>query len=530
MQITDQFRVARWPQWLSCALLLLLAACRAPVPQERVAEQALELRSADGPLRGGVLDGVAVFKNIPYAAPPVGALRWRPPAPVQPWQEPREARRYGNDCWQNRKSWDRAMSAQPMSEDCLYLNVWTPLPLRGDKLLPVMVWIHGGAYASGSGSSPLTVGDRLARRGVVLVTLNYRLGRFGFFAHPALSAESREGPLGNYGLMDQIAALHWVQRNIARFGGDPARVTIFGESAGGDAVHQLMLAPPARGLFAAAISQSGGGRALLPRLREDQPDLPSAQTLGQRFAQRAGVHGEDAAALRALPAATVLGDLSLIEWDRQAWSAVCIDGQLVQGDVLEGYAAARQAQVPLLLGSNGDELGALPRFVLRAMNQLLTPRFGAQLPQLIAAYPSAEAYERNLSSDFGFVEPARRIARQASARQPVFLYRYDYVPQAQRGKWRGAPHASDVAYIFGYPEAADADLSEQDRAQASLMGELWTAFARQTQPAAAQATPWPAYQRDDDRVYEISAQGTRLLPAGAPWLEAIARYAQPRAP
>ncbi len=208
-----------------------------------------------------------ILQGLPYAAPPVGPLRWRPPQAPAGWSGVRDASAYGDDCVQKRAGWDSTQSKLPVSEDCLTLNVWAPADAKG---LPVMVWIHGGGFTMGSGSQPLFDGAKLARRGVVIVTLNYRLGRFGFFAHPALTAEGAGAPLGNYGLMDQVAALQWVKANIATFGGDPAKVTIFGESAGGGSVIQLMLMPSAQGLFRAAAVESGGGR-------DDWPTLAKAE-------------------------------------------------------------------------------------------------------------------------------------------------------------------------------------------------------------------------------------------------------------
>ena len=251
---------------------LLAIALTAAAP----ADQAPVAATDSGAVRGIVADGVASFKGIPYAAPPVGPLRWHSPVPVQPWTGTRDASGYGNDCVQGRFPGDIANTSQPMSEDCLFLNVWTPRPAPGAKLA-VMVYIHGGGYASGSGSSAILDGTRLAARGVVVVTLNYRLGRFGFFAHPALTREAGGGPTGNWGLMDQLAALKWVQHNIAAFGGDPAKVTIFGESAGGASVNRLMTSPAAKGLFVQGIAASGGGR-------DHWPSLAEAETKGVAFA------------------------------------------------------------------------------------------------------------------------------------------------------------------------------------------------------------------------------------------------------
>lgn len=216
------------------------------------------IQTKSGKLRGANQDGIAVFKGIPFAAPPVGQFRWRPPQPVAAWQGVRDALEFGPDCAQAGWGGSPGTITKGSSEDCLYLNLWAPAKAKAK--LPVMVWIHGGGFVGGSGSSPETFGDQFARQGVVLVTINYRLGRLGFFAHPALRQEHPEEPKGNYGYMDQIAALQWVQENIAAFGGDPKNVTVFGFSAGGVSVHSLMTIPAAKGLFHKAICQSSGGR------------------------------------------------------------------------------------------------------------------------------------------------------------------------------------------------------------------------------------------------------------------------------
>lgn len=271
---------------------LLVGACAQPAMSQSPpsAGVPVETQIDSGTLRGREADGIKSFKGIPYAAPPVGELRWRAPAAPTAWSGVREADQYGSDCVQNRVSWDKTQSAQPTSEDCLTLNVWAP---AAAKKAPVMVWIHGGGFVMGSGSQPIFDGAKLAGRDVVVVTFNYRLGRFGFFAHPALTREAAGAATGNFAFMDQVAALEWVKRNIAAFGGDPGNVTIFGESAGGGSVNQLMLAQPARGLFHKAIAQSGGGRDVLPLLSAERAGKPSAEAVGTAFAAKAGVKGED---------------------------------------------------------------------------------------------------------------------------------------------------------------------------------------------------------------------------------------------
>jgi para-nitrobenzyl esterase len=289
-----------------------------------------------GILAGKATGDVERFLGIPYAAAPVGALRWRPPQPVVAWQGARPATEFGNDCVQNRPSWERMTSDRPLSEDCLYINVWRPVG-RADTLLPVMVWVHGGGFVMGTPSTPALEGSALARQGVVVVSFNYRLGRFGFFAHPALTAAQRSELLGNYGLMDQLAALRWVQRNIATFGGDPDNVTIFGESAGGTSVLQLMAIEQARGLFHRAIAQSSGGRDRWPNLNE-ATHRPSAEAIGERFAMEAGFHAATVEDLRSISPDRLRGQLDLVTMEWDTYSGPMIDGVLVKG------AAARMFQ------------------------------------------------------------------------------------------------------------------------------------------------------------------------------------------
>ncbi len=426
---------------------------------------------------------------------------------------------------QGRPIWDSSQSRQPVSEDCLTLNVWTPAtnPGRG---VPVMVWIHGGGFTMGSGSQPVFDGATLARRGVVVVNFNYRLGRFGFFAHPALTAEAAGGPVGNYGLMDQIAALKWVRRNIAAFGGDPANVTIFGESAGGGSVSQLMVIAQARGLFAKAIAESGGGHDVWPRLDVDGPDRPSAEHIGKAFAAKQGLAKADAAALRAIPADKVLGGVDLLNPQVDTFSGPIVDGQLVTGNPYDGFVAGRAAKVPFLVGANSDELGMIPGFLLGGMVQKAGKTLEPDLATIEAAYGSKAAFDAHLLSDVAFVEPARSLARvQAEHGGAVYLYSFGYVATAKRKAGQGAGHASDVAFVFGNLEAAGGAVSADDRAMARLVGDDWVRFAKTGDPNAPGAPAWPAYAAAKDLRLEFQLDGSRAAkPSDAAALDAIAAH------
>jgi para-nitrobenzyl esterase len=371
----------------------------------------------------------------------------------------------------------------------------------------VLFWIHGGGYVNGSGTAALYDGTALARQGAVVVTINYRLGRFGFFAHPALSRARADGMLGNYALMDQIAALRWVQRNAAAFGGDPRNVTIFGESAGGSAVTHLMISPLARGLFHKAISESGLGRergALLDRPSEAFP--VSAEEQGRRFADSLGVHGDDAAALaalRALPAERILaaGDPGLMDL-----GFPMIDGTVVTMDVADAFARGTQARVPFLLGTNSAEFpwategSPFFRSVVR-----LTP---AERARADSAYGSPEALSTNLVSDVLFVEPARHLARlHARSGSPTWLYRFSVLPPTAPPALKGAPHASERQYVFRTLDQAEWPTGAADARAAAAMSAYWVAFARTGNPNGEARPAWPAFSETGDRLLEFTNDG-----------------------
>ena len=416
---------------------------------------------------------------------------------------------------------DAAPLGTPPAEDCLYLNVWAP-EKPASKKLPVMVWLHGGGFVNGGSSPAVYDGSAFARRGVVLVSLNYRLGRFGFFAHPALSKETPNGPLGNYGYLDQIAALQWVRKNVAAFGGDPANVTVFGESAGGGSVLTLATSPLARGLFQKAIVESGGGRAggiMAPRrLREPGADgKPSAEAVGVEFAKLVGITGDDAtalAALRKLPAADVVRGLNMMSMGAQSstYPGPMIDGQVVTAEPETVIRAGGHAKVPLLIGANDREFGFMP-LPPAAVDGMLG-RFGADKDAVLAAYDPKGTGDKGeigvgIMSDGAMVEPARLVARLASAAgQPTYLYRFSYVASSLRATARGALHATEIPFVFETVRAKYGDATtKDDEALAAAANAYWVAFAKTGDPNTAGLPPWPRYTEKDDVVMELGAAG-----------------------
>jgi para-nitrobenzyl esterase len=482
-----------------CIALFGWAAASAGLPCAAAADGAHPvIRVQEGALRGRIIDGIQVFRGIPYAAPPVGSLRWRPPRSANARNSVRDAGAMGPLCPQLYNARDNGVGPLPISEDCLTLNIYAPSS-RHREALPVLFWIHGGGLVNGSGTAALYDGSALARQGVVVVTINYRLGRLGYFVHPALTREHPTEPKGNYGLMDQIAALHWVQRNIRAFGGDPAKVTVFGESAGGYSVNLLMISPAARGLFRAAISESGGGMGPLQ-------DLQKAESGGIEFARKVGLDAASPAALRALTVQQILaaGDPSFPEM-------AAIDGRLVPESIGAAFARHAEARVPYLAGYNAFEV---------PWNSVSNPgsfdvaiaRIPGDRASIEKLYGSPAAYDREFISDALFVAPARHLVRLHAQIAPSYLYRFAVLSDGARGEYSAAPHASERQYVFATLAASPWPTGPQDAVVAATMSAYWVAFAAGTDPNGGDRPQWKRYSPGEDQLLEFTMDGPVMKP------------------
>ena len=456
-------------------------------------------------LLGGVrADGLTVYKGVPFAAAPIGTLRWREPQAVKAWTGVRQARTFAPACMQTSVSMPGEAPPQ-MSEDCLYLNIWTPAR-RPNARLPVMVWIHGGGFSSGSASMPLYWGDRLAKRGVIVVTIAYRLGPLGFLAHPELTRESARHSSGDYGLMDQIAALKWVQRNIAGFGGDPARVTILGQSAGATSVSLLMASPEAKGLFQRALAESGGGFEPV----EVAPDylLPNAERVGQAYAASLGA--SSIAKLRTLPAR------ALFNSQADSIGHPVIDRFVLPVWPYQAFASGRQNDVPLLLGSNEEEARSLLDLSkVKAATYLddIRKRWGALPAELPAAYRHAtdeEArqarahFERDLR--FGWDIWAWARLQALTGRGEVFYYHFTQSPPFPQGSvyagW-GPSHYAELWYVFDHLNQDSWSWTTADRKLADQMATYWTNFAKAGDPNGPSVPAWPDFTLRHRQVLQL---------------------------
>ncbi len=482
-----------------------LAALSATVASASTAEPVV--RAPAGAVRGTVIDGQNVFKGIPYALPPVGAQRWKAPAPVPAWSEVRDATRFGPACQQPSAPPGSiyAETYPAMSEDCLSLNIWAPAKAES---APVFVWIHGGNLIRGSSQQAMFDGANLAKRGIVVVSINYRLGVFGYFAHRELSAESPEGVSGNYGLLDQIAALQWVKQNIAAFGGNTANVTIAGESAGGLAILHLLAAPRAHGLYSKAIVQSAS-LMNIPELKQQKFGFPSAEAAGDHFAAAMGA--KNIADLRALDSASLT---TLAQQARFAATAV-VDGRVLTRQLVETFDRGEQARVPLITGFTSGEI--------RTMRAILNPpppdgseydaakyeaairkNYGELAGRFLQYYPATNIGESILAASrdgfFGWTSQ-RLVRNQASLGLPAYLYYFDHgYPAADDAGMHGF-HAAEVPYMFGTIDRVTAlwpkiPETKQEQDLSAAMVDYWASFAQSGVPSARNQPAWPAHNKE----------------------------------
>lgn len=480
----------RWAGWLGVALSIAAVGA----PQDTV------VKTNSGLLKGVSAGDVRVFKGIPYAAPPTGEWRWQAPRPAAKWTGVRDAANYGPSCPQAPYAASSIYFSEPepQSEDCLSLNVWAPAGAGAQ--VPVMVWIHGGAFTRGSGAVASYDGGSLARKGVVVVTINYRLGALGFLAHPELTAESKEHASGNYAILDQIQALRWVQENIRAFGGDPRTVTIFGESAGSWAVNALVASPLAKGLFHRAIGESGAWFVPMRTLRE-------AEEGGTAFAKR--VQAGSLAALRALPAEQIVKEQGAVR------AETIVDGYTFPEEIRKLFAEGKQNDVPLIAGSNANEMSTLtdPSMVpktadgYRKMLAFVAPKYKAEIEAVYPAATDAEAGRSYLEAlrDFTFSLQMRNWVRaSASGKSKAWLYWFSHVPPHRNSQYFGAYHAGEIIYVFdNLGVKPDGPWQDADRAVARDMSGYWVNFAKTGDPNGGGLAEWKAYDRGAEYYLEF---------------------------
>lgn len=490
-----------------------------------LAQQPAPIKVEGGLIQGTNEDGLTVYRGIPFAAPPVGDLRWRAPQPAAKWDGVRQADKFGPSPIQGTRT------GSSMSEDCLYLNVWTPAKSAKDRI-PVLVWIYGGGFSAGSTSDRSYSGEKLAKKGVVFVSINYRVGQLGFLAHPELSAESPNHVSGNYGLLDQIAGLQWVKRNIAAFGGDPKKVTIFGESAGGISVSMLCASPLAKGLFTGAISQSGGSFG--PPSRSNAPGenmkaLADAERAEQDYARSAGV--STIAELRKispekLPAGRSIGS---------SWPI--IDGWVIPDDQYKLYSAGKYNDTPILVGYNSDEGASFsPPRTPDDYIASTKARYGKFADDLIKAYPpgsnTVAKTARDLTRDttFGWHTWTWARLQSKTGKSKVFYYYFDQHPEYPADSPRasyGSSHGADVPYVFQHLNPKSPQIKQADLEISDAMSTYWVNFAKHGNPNGKGVPQWPAFSDQNPLVMYFnqtphtgpvpSADGIKVLDGYFAW-------------
>jgi len=504
---------------------LLAASIAAATPasaEPSLASGAPIVQAPAGAVRGQSEGSLRVFRGIPYALPPVGAQRWRPPSPMPVWQGVRDANAFGPACVQPQSgtlSNIYSNRPMPMSEDCLTLNIWAP---AGARHAPVVVWIHGGALWSGSSREALYDGTHMAARGVILVSINYRLGVLGWLAHPGLSAESAQHVSGNYGLLDQIEALRWVKRNISAFGGDPSNVTIAGESAGGLSVMYLLASPPARGLFAKAIAESAY-MISTPDLKAARHGAPSAEAAGVALGEK--LHAPTIDALRAMDPERLTNEAAAAGF--APFGAV--DGKILPRQLVDVFDRGEQAHVPILAGFNSGEIRSLkilappPAADADEYVKKIREKYGDLADEFLRLYPPTNMEESILAATrdglYGWTAE-RLVRKQADVGMASYLYLFDHGYPAADEAGLHAFHASELPYVFGtfvggtpplWPKVPD---TSRERALSDAMIDYWTSFARTGHPAAAHDAAWPRFGTAGTYMHfgEVPKAETRLMP------------------
>ncbi len=498
---------------------VFLAVALATLPSAAAIQQPVKVKT--GLIAGAVSSdsSIAVFKGIPYAAPPVGDLRWRAPRRPAAWQGVRKTDQFSASCVQNivteRKPWTfEFMAHGEISEDCLYLNIWTPANSAAEKR-PVLLWMYGGGNVEGSASVPVYDGENLAKKGLVVVTINYRLGVFGFFTHPALTKESDTS--GNYGILDQVAALQWVRDNIAAFGGDPARVTIAGQSAGASDAHTLVASPSAKGLFAGAIEESGSNiAAALRTLAEQEKD-------GVRFAEAKGAHS--LADLRAISWKDLMTPVTVAGSDAPLRFGPVVDGHLLPALPNEIFAQGKQNDVPELTGLNKDDLGGgvpHPDTSVEAFKKSASQRYGDMSGAFLKLYPAGSSNDQaGLSQNASARDQMRTsmylwaLNRAKTAKTKVFTYYWDHTLPGPDADKYGAFHTSEVPYVFNSLAKSDRPFTDADHKIAEMMSSYWANFATTGDPNGKGLPHWPSVSEKPGMTMEVGDTTAPIRIAGS---------------